>query len=249
MSDSSIESSEGPPVPSSDSLDTTIGFSTETGRATAVAFTSSSEENVPLSDPTLTSDSSRPVTPRPQGGGQGQDGGSYRVPRAGPSSVQREHAGAAAAAVRSPERAAPGAGEQPSLPAPAASRPGANSDIEGPATAQATAGNPGQPPNLLQVLWQMQWQQMQQQEQLTALMRQLAPEVSSRTEPGPQLAEPPPSPSPLQGRLPPQVGDPPRPGPRPPRAPDICDQCERQQVHICIYSYAPSDLSGGSECG
>ena len=183
MSDLSSESSEGPPIPSSDSLDTAIGFATETGRATPVYSTSTSEENVPLLDPSLPSDSSGPVTPRPQGGGQGQDGGTGGVPRAGPSSVQREHAGAAAAAARSPGRAAPGAGEQPSLPT--ASRPGANGDIGGPAAAQATAGNPGQQPNLLQVLWQMQRQQLQQQEQLTALMRQLAPKVISRTVPGP----------------------------------------------------------------
>ena len=149
MSDSSIESSEGPPIPSSDSLDTTIGFATETGRGTA---SSSSSENLPLSDPTLTSDSSRPITPRPQGGGQGQDGGSYAVPRTGPSSVHQEHAGAAATAAQSLERVASAAGEQPSLPAPAASRPGSNGNIEGPRAAEATAGNPGQPPNLLQIL-------------------------------------------------------------------------------------------------
>ena len=212
MSDSSIESSEGPPIPSSDSLDTTIGFATETGRATAVA-SSSSSENLPLSDPTLTSDSSRPITPPTQGGSQGQDGDSYRVPRAAPSSVHREHAGAAAAAAQSPERAATAAGEQPSRPAPAASRPGANGNIEGPTAAEATAGNPSQPPNLLQILWQMQRQQIQQQEQhqqqqqlmqqqLTALMRQLAPEVSSRTDPGPQLAAPPPPSSLHQSRPP-----------------------------------------------
>ena len=121
MSDSSILSSESPPIPSSDSLDTTIGLATETGRATAVA-SSSSSENLPLSDPTLTSDSSRPITPQPQGGGQDQNGDSYRVPRAAPSGGHREHTDAAAAAgsrpaaVHSPERAATAAGEAPSLP-------------------------------------------------------------------------------------------------------------------------------------
>ena len=69
ISDSSILSSESPPIPSSDSMDMTIGLATETGRATAFA-SSSSSENLPLSDPTLTSDSSRPITPQPQGGGQ-----------------------------------------------------------------------------------------------------------------------------------------------------------------------------------
>ena len=164
MSDSSMLSLEGPPIPSLDSMDTTIGFATETGRATAVA-SSSPSENLPLSDPTLTCDSSRPITPRPQGGGQDQDGDSYRVPRAAPSSVHREHAGAAAAAAQSPERAATAAREQPSLPAPAASWPGANGNIEGPTAAKATARNQIQPPNLFQIMWQRQRQQIQQQEQ------------------------------------------------------------------------------------
>ena len=169
MSDSSILSSESPPIPSLDSLDTTIGLATETGRATAVA-SSSSSENLPLSDPTLTSDSSRPITPQAQGGGQDQNGDSYRVPRAAPSGRPREHADAAAAAgsrpaaVHSPERAATAAGEEPSLPAPAASQPVANGNIEGATPAEATAGEPSQPPNLLQILWQMQRQQIQQQQ-------------------------------------------------------------------------------------
>ena len=84
------------------------------------------------------------------------------------------------------------------------------------------------------------------QQQLTALMRQLAPEVSSRTNPGQQLTAHPPPPSPHQGWPPLQAGDPQRPAPRLPRAPDICGQCEHQEAHICLHGYAPSDLSGGS---
>ena len=84
------------------------------------------------------------------------------------------------------------------------------------------------------------------QQQLTALMQQLAPEVSPRPDPGQQLTAHHPPPSPHQSRPPLQAGDLQRAAPRPPCAPDICGQCEHQEAHICLHSYAQSDLSGGS---
>ena len=140
----------------------------------------------------------------------------------------------------------------------------AGDNIESAAPAWGAAGELSQPANLLQVLRETQQQQMQQQQQqqqqqlmqqqqlqqqqmLAALMQQLiAPGVSPRLEPGHQLVAPPPLPSPNQGRPSLQAGDPQQAAPRPPRAPDICSQCEYQEADICLHSYAPSDLSGGS---
>ena len=69
---------------------------------------------------------------------------------------------------------------------------------------------------------------------------------TGKLEPGHQLVVPPPLPSTHPGRPSLPAGDPQRAAPRPPRAPDICSQCENQEAHICLHSYAPSDLSGGS---
>ena len=155
MSDSS-SLSEVEESPSSDSLDTLIGLSTETGRTTAVTPSSSSEDQAASSDPTLaSSDSSRPITPRQEGNGQVQNGDPSRVPLAAPSSGDHaEHAAAAAASW--------------------------------PAAAHNTAR-----PSL-------------------------------------------------------QAGDPNRAAPRPPRAPDICRQCETEKEHICFHSAVQSDRSDGS---
>ena len=79
MSDSS-SLSEPEASPSSDSLDTLIGFSTETGRTTVVTPSSSSEGIAASSDAAAaSSDSSRPETPR-------QDGDPSGVTAAEPSS-------------------------------------------------------------------------------------------------------------------------------------------------------------------
>ena len=100
MSDSSNLSEEG----TSDSLDTMIGFSTETGGTRAVASSSFSEDQ-PLSDPTLaSSDSSRPITPRPEEDGQFQNGGASRGPPRvpAPSGGSPEEPSPAAAAASRP---------------------------------------------------------------------------------------------------------------------------------------------------
>ena len=224
----------------------------ETGRTTAIASSSPSEDQ-PLSDPTLTSDSSRSITPRPEGDGQFQNGGASR----GPSRVPAPSGG-------SPDWPLPPPEEQPPVAA-TASRLVAGDNIESEAPAWGAAGEPSQPANLLQVLRETQQQQMQQQQQqqqqqqlmqqqqlqqqqmLAALMQQLmAPGVSPRPEPGHQLVAPPPLPSPHQGRPTLQAIDPQRAAPRPPCAPDICSQCEDQWAHICLHRYALSNLSGGS---
>ena len=96
MSDSS-SLSEVEVSPSSDSLDTLIGLSTETGRTTAVTPSSSSEGIAASSDAAAaSSDSSRPETPRQEGNNRVQDGDPSGVPVAGPSS-----GGHLAAAMRS----------------------------------------------------------------------------------------------------------------------------------------------------
>ena len=79
MPDSSNSSELEEPL-SSDSLDTMIGISTETGRTTATTLFSSSEDQA-LSDPTLTSsDSRQPITPRQEGNGRLQNGDPSCVP-------------------------------------------------------------------------------------------------------------------------------------------------------------------------
>ena len=155
MSDSS-SLSEVEFSPSSDSLDTLIGLSTETGRTTAVTPSSSSEGLAASSDPTLaSSDSSWPETPRQEGNGRVQNGDPSRVPLAGPSSG--DHVELAAAA--------------------AASRPAAVHNTEGATTSRGKATAPGpavqeqQPQNQLQ----QQQQQQHQQQMLAALMQQLQP--------------------------------------------------------------------------
>ena len=127
MSDSS-SLSEVELSPSSDSLDTLIGLSTETGRTTAVTPSSSSEHQAASSDPTLaSSDSSRPETPRQEGNGRVQNGDPSRVPLAAPSSG--DHAELAAAA--------------------AASRPAAAHNTERAPTARSEAMSPGPAVDLL----------------------------------------------------------------------------------------------------
>ena len=89
MSDSS-SLSEVEVSPSSDSLDTLIGLSTETGRTTAVTPSSSSEGLAASSDAAVaSSDSSRPETPRHEGNNRFKDGEPSGVPLAGPSSGDR----------------------------------------------------------------------------------------------------------------------------------------------------------------
>ena len=80
MSDSS-SLSEVEVSPSSDSLDTLIGLSTETGRTTAVTPSSSSEGLAASSDAAVaSSDSSWPETPRQEGNNRIQDGEPSGVP-------------------------------------------------------------------------------------------------------------------------------------------------------------------------
>ena len=141
MSDSS-SLSEVEVSPSSDSLDTLIGLSTETGRTTAVTPSSSSEGLAASSDAALaSSDSSRPETPRQEGNAQVQNGGPSRVPLTAPSSG--DHAELAAAA--------------------AASRPAAVQNTERAPTARGKATAPGPAVDLLVILQQMQEQQLQNQ--------------------------------------------------------------------------------------
>jgi hypothetical protein len=79
MPDSSNSSESEEPL-SSDSLDTMIGLSTETGRTKATTHSSSSEDQA-LSDPPLTSRESRqPITPCQEGNGRLQNGDLSRSP-------------------------------------------------------------------------------------------------------------------------------------------------------------------------
>ena len=97
MSDSSSLSEVTEPQ-SSDSLDTMLGLSTETGRETAVTPTSSSGTQA-LTDPTLTSsDSSQPAIPRQEGRGRLQDdnpSGDLLAPPSNGSPAEQNSAAAA----------------------------------------------------------------------------------------------------------------------------------------------------------
>ena len=85
--------------PSTDSLDTLIGLSTETGRTTAVSPSSSSAGPPASSDAALASSDSesRPVTPRQEGGNRTQNGDQTGVGRPAPSSGAHDEPTAAAA--------------------------------------------------------------------------------------------------------------------------------------------------------
>ena len=139
MSDSS-SLSEIEVSPSSDSLDTLIGLSTETGRTTVVTPSSSSEGIAASSDAAAaSSDSSRPETPRQEGNNRVQDGDPSGVPLSGPSSGGPVELATAAAASR-----------------PAA----AVHNTEGAPTARGVATAPDPAVNLLGILHQMQEQQL-----------------------------------------------------------------------------------------
>ena len=141
MSDSS-SLSELEVSPSSDSLDTLIGLSTETGRTTVVTPSSSSEGIAASSDAAAaSSDSSRPETPRQEGNNRVQDGDPSGVPAAGPSSGG--HAQLAIAA--------------------AGSLPAAVHHTEGAPTARGDPAAPDPAVNLLGLLHQIQEQQLQTQ--------------------------------------------------------------------------------------
>ena len=208
MSDSSNLSELEEPL-SSDSLDTVIGLSTKTGRTTVVTPSSSSEDQA-LSDPTLaSSDSSRPITPGQEGNGRLQNGHSNSVPVAGPSSGDQVEHPAAAAASRS-----------------AAGRP-----------TRGKAPGPSQPVDLLLILKQMQQQQLQQQQQMLAALMQQLQAPGARPRPGHRdMVSPPPLHSTQPARPSLQDRDPPWAARRPPRALDICRQCEDQEAHICLHS-------------
>ena len=140
MSDSS-SLSEVEVSPSSDSLNTLIGLSTETGRTIAVSPSSLSEDQAASTDPTLAStDSSRPITPPKRGTIK------FKMATQAASPWQRPLAAAHAAAA-------------------AASRPAAAHNTEGAATARGEATAPSPAVDLLLILRQMQEQQRQQQEQ------------------------------------------------------------------------------------
>ena len=97
MSESSISDIEL--SPSTDSLDTLIGFATETGRTTAVSPSSSSAGQPASSDNALASSDSesRPVTPRAAEGEGAQNGRPDRVGLSTPSSGAHGEPAAAAA--------------------------------------------------------------------------------------------------------------------------------------------------------
>ena len=224
---------------SSDSLDTMLELSTETGRTTAVAASSSSEDQA-LLDPTLaSSDSSWPVTPRQEGNGRLQNGNPSDTPLAAPYSGDHTEETAAAAASRpAATRHAEVRGQQHSAQNIDAAQSAA------PARSEATAPTP--PVDLLLILQQMQQQQQQMEQQMLALMQQLQV-PGARPRPGHRDTVPPPPLHSTQLARPPlQLGDPLWTAPRAPRAPDVCRQCEEQEAHICLHSDAPSDRSGGS---
>ena len=142
MSDSS-SLSEIEVSPSSDSLDTLIGLSTETGRTTVVTPSSSSEGIAASSDAAAaSSDSSRPETPRQEGNNRVQDGDPSGVPAVGPSSGGPGELATAGASSR---------------PAPAVHH------TEGAQIAWGEASAPNPAVNLLGLLHQIQEQQVQTQ--------------------------------------------------------------------------------------
>ena len=135
--------------PSTDSLDTLIGLSTETGRTTAVSTSSLSAGPPASSDTALASSDSesRPVTPRQEGGIRTQNGDLTGVGRPAPSS---------------------GAHEEPTAAA-------ASAATTGPGLSNPAVDLLGMLHRMQQFQQQKQQQQQQQQEMLAALMQQLLP--------------------------------------------------------------------------
>ena len=167
--------------PSTDSLDTLIGFATETGRTKAVSPSSSSAGPPASSDNALASSDSesRPVTPRTAEGDRTQNGHQDRVGRpAPPSGAHNEPAAAAASAATT----------GPGPPGP-------------PVDLLAMLNR------MQQQFQQQQVQQQQQQEVLAALMQQLllgrqqAGPGDSRTFPASPPLPAPHSANPGQGHL------------------------------------------------
>ena len=207
MSDSSSVS-EIEVSPSTDSLDTLIGLSTETGRTTAVSPSSSSAGPEASSDAALASSDSdsRPETPRQEGDNRTQNGDRSGVSRPEPPSGGYAELTAAAASA-------------------AATGPGPSD----PAVNLLGMLHQMQENQLRAQLQQQQFQQQQQhqQEMLAALMQQLLP---ARSQAGPRpgaadtaplLASPslPAFHSTGQGQGPLPHGGPSETAPRAPRAP------------------------------
>ena len=252
MSDSS-SLSEVEVSPSSDSLDTLIGLSTETGRTTVVTPSSSSEGIAAPSDAAAaSSDSSRPETPR-------QDGDPSGVTAAEPSSggpgdlATAGATGRPAPAVHHTEGAQIARGEA-SAPNPAVNLLGLLHQIQEQQLQtqlrqqqqqqQYQQQQQQQQQQYQQQRQQFQQQQQQQQEVLAALLQQVH---LGQTQAGPGVTAPPPDLQSIE-QAPPTLesGGPNREGPRAPRAPHICGRCEAEQVHICLHSAVQSVRSDGS---
>ena len=189
--------------PSTDSLDTLIGFATETGRTTAVSLSSSSAGPPASSDNALASSDSesRPVTPRQEEGNRTQNGHQGRVGRpAPPSGAHDEPAAAAASAATT----GPGPGPGPRLPEPALDLLAMLNRMQQSQQKQQQQQQQFQQQQQEQQQQQQQQQFQQQQQQqdiLAALMQQLLPaRQQAGPRPGPgdsgSLPASPPSPPP-----------------------------------------------------
>ena len=263
MSDSSSLSEEEV-SPATDSLETLIGLSTETGRNTAV--TPSSSEGLAISSDAAvaSSDSSRPETPRHAGNNQVQYGEQSGLGAAAPSGGHPPQlvSGRPAAVPQGESAASAGGGTGPE---PTNDLLGFLQQMQ----AQTFRSQQQQQHQFQQQQQRLQQQFLQQQEQfqeqqrqyqqqqehqqelLTAMMQKLP---SGRVEAGPQqgtsgLASLPGPHSTQQGRRPLEPGDSSRPVPRDDRAPRSCGLCENQQVHICLHSAVQSVRSDGSVAG
>ena len=213
---------------SSGSLETMLGFSTETERATALTPSSSSGIQA-LSNPTLdSSESRRPATPPAErarlAAAPWPEPGSRQ--NAGPSGVRTDTAEESPAALTS-DQAACGHASAGGLPLPGqstAARTLATSSGEPPGTGRPLAGPVNQTADtaaLQMLIRQMQQQQEQQQQQMRQqqeqqmqqqeMMIRMLLNLGLQSQP---TAVPPPHPPPLQ----PQGGQP---------EACFCPQCER----------------------
>ena len=215
---SSSEASETVEPESSGSLETMLGFSTETGRATALTPSSSSGAQA-LSNPTLdSSESSRPATP-PVERGQPAPGpwpGPGPQQNGGPSGVRPGAAEESLAALTS-DQAAHGHASAGRLPHPGHSTGGLTLAPSGGGAlglGRPLAGSVNQTADaaaLQMLIRQMQQQQEQQQQQMrqqqeqqqqqTEMMIRMLQNLGLQSQP---TVAPPPHPPPLQpqnGRL------------------------------------------------
>jgi len=240
MSDSSSLSEEEV-SPATDSLETLIGLSTETGRNTAV--TPSSSEGLAISSDAAvaSSNSSRPETPRHEGNNPVQDGERSGVGAAAPSSGQAPQlVGRLAAAPHGESETS--AGGQRTGPEPTSDMLGFLREMQ----LQTVRSQQEQQRHFQQQQERLQQQFLQQQEQFQEQQRQYQEQQQRQQEMLAVMMQNLPS---GRGEPGPQPGASSRPAPRNDRAPRICGLCENQQVHICLHSAVQSVQSDGSVTG